>query len=65
MSLTEIPYNAPHYMALSTDIVGGSISGASYTGATVYITDTHTWYQILPDSTLALLYYNITSGSSV
>jgi hypothetical protein len=60
-----IPNDAPRYQALSTDINGGSISGASYVGANVYITDTHTWYQILPDLTLGLLYYNITSGSSV
>jgi hypothetical protein len=68
MAVTLVPYNAPSYRILSSDIdggsVGGSVSGVSYTGASVYATDTHTWYTVLPDSTLELLYYNIVAGSS-
>jgi hypothetical protein len=62
MSLTRVNNNF-YYQALSTDIVGGSISGASAIGAPVYITDTQVWYQILPDFTLTPLILN-TSGSS-
>ena len=34
----------PAYIALSGDISGSTISGASHIGKTVYITDTQTWY---------------------
>jgi len=53
MSLTFIPNSSPSYMALSTDISGSKISGASYKGGTVYCTDTHVTYVILDDLTLA------------
>jgi hypothetical protein len=53
MSLVFINGNAGQYQALSSDITAGStIPGISYIGADVYITDTKTWYRVLPDLTL-------------
>ena len=51
--LTLIPDNIVHYIALSSDIVGNQISGASIVGAKIFLTDTGTWKIILPDLTLA------------
>jgi len=53
MSYTFIPYTAPSYIALSTDVSGSKIDGVSYIGATVYLTDTQKTYIVLPDLTLA------------
>lgn len=47
------PLNVPNYTALSTDIADNKISGASLSGATVFLTDTAVWKIILPDLTLA------------
>jgi len=52
MSLVFIPNTVPSYIALSTDISGSKISGASYIGAKVYLTDTAKSYIIMPDLTL-------------
>jgi hypothetical protein len=43
----------PTYIAVSSDISGSKITGASKIGATVYITDTQKWY-IVSGSTLLL-----------
>jgi hypothetical protein len=43
----------PTYVALSSDISGSKIAGASNIGKTVYITDTQEWY-IISGSTLTL-----------
>jgi len=64
MSLTVIPYNSISYQCLSTDISSGSVLGASYIGASLYLIDLATWYRVLPDLTLAPLVYNISSGVS-
>ena len=45
--------SVPNYTALSTDIVGGKIDGATLIGGTVLVTDTDIWYIIRPDLTLA------------
>ena len=52
MSLTTVPNNAPSFVALSTDVAGSKISGLSYVGASVYLTDTQKSYVVLPDLTL-------------
>lgn len=52
MSLVQIPYQTPSYIATSADIVGGKISGLSIVGAMVYITDTEEWYVVQPDLSL-------------
>lgn len=44
--------NVPTYLALSSDIVDGKISGCSNIGRTVYLTDTAEWKIILPNLTL-------------
>jgi hypothetical protein len=45
MSLVQVPFNAPKYMALSTDMTSGStLPGMAYCGAFVYFTDTQKWY---------------------
>lgn len=62
MALVVIPSNSISYQALSTDISGSKITGANYIGASVYITDTRTWYRILSDLTLEVFATQI-SGS--
>ncbi len=52
MALTFIPNSAPCYLALSTDVSGSKITGASYVGATVYLSDTKLTYVVMPDLTL-------------
>lgn len=52
MAYTFIPYTAPSYMALSTDISGSKIAGVSYKGATVFCTDTQITYLVQDDLTL-------------
>jgi len=53
MTLTMIPGNALSYQAASSDITSGSkIVGASYIGATVFITDTGLYYRVQSDLTL-------------
>ena len=52
MSLVFIPNTVPSYAALSTDISGSKIAGASYIGAKVYLTDTGKTYIVMPDLTL-------------
>ena len=37
----------PSYLALSTDITGSKIEGASLIGKTVYTTDDKKWYIVL------------------
>lgn len=64
MALTFINGGAGSYQALSTDIVDNKISGASYVGASVYITDTQQWFRVNTDLTLAPLFFS-TSGSTV
>jgi len=60
MSLTVISENnKKSYQALSTDIVGGRISGASWIGADVYIIDQEKWYRVGED----LVLYPLTSMS--
>ena len=50
MSLVVISENnKKSYQALSTDIVGGRISGASWIGADVYIIDQEKWYRVGED----------------
>jgi hypothetical protein len=44
--------NAPYYIAISSDIVDDKISGASYKGAKVYLTDTKIWKIVKSDLTL-------------
>jgi len=47
MALFSISPDAfPAYIALSTDISGSKISGASLIGKTVYTTDDKKWYII-------------------
>jgi hypothetical protein len=54
MALTFISENAqPSYIALSTDIDGGTIDGVSHVGRLIYITDTAEWYVIEEDLTLS------------
>ena len=55
MSLTFIPGTKPTYQCLSTDIVSNKVSGASYVGADLYVTNTGQWYRILDDLTLTPL----------
>lgn len=60
MSLIVISENnKKSYQALSTDIVGGKISGASWIGADVYIIDQEKWYRVGQD----LVLYPLTSMS--
>lgn len=55
-----------YYTALSTDIVDNKITGASYVGIPVYITDTKTWYIINPDQTLSpYIYPPITNAGNI
>jgi hypothetical protein len=44
MALTFIPYNAGSYSCKSTDLSGGSVVGAKYIGAKLYVEDTGLWY---------------------
>lgn len=44
MALTFIPYNAGSYSCKSTDISSGSVTGAKYIGAKLYVEDTGQWY---------------------
>lgn len=44
--------NKKSYQALSTDIVDGKISGASWIGADVYIVDQQKWYRVGEDQVL-------------
>jgi len=44
--------NVPNYTALSTDVVGNSIAGASRVGNLILLTDTGIWKVILDDLTL-------------
>lgn len=54
MALQFISSNAtPTYIALSTDIVGGKITGASLVGGTVLTTDDGGWYIIKKDLSLS------------
>lgn len=54
MALKFISIDAfPTFIALSTDISGSKIAGASLVGKTVYTTDDKAWYIILEDLTLA------------
>jgi len=60
MSLVVISENnKKSYQALSTDIVGGKITGASWIGADVLIVDTNTWYRVGED----LILYPLSSPS--
>lgn len=52
MSLIFIPNTAPSYAALSTDVSGSKIAGASYIGAYVYLIDTGKTYIVTSDLTL-------------
>ena len=53
MALTTIGMNYdPSYLALAADIVDDTISGISFIGRKVYITDVGKTYIILPDLTL-------------
>lgn len=54
MTLQFISLNStPTYIALSTDIVGGKIIGASSIGGTVLTTDDGSWYIIKKDLNLS------------
>jgi hypothetical protein len=54
MALTFVDLDStPTYLALSSDISGGKITGASIVGKTIYLTDTAAWKIILADLTLA------------
>jgi len=53
MALTQINSQAPHYTALSTDIVANQITGASYIGAPIFLTDTQIWKVVSSDGTLS------------
>jgi hypothetical protein len=54
MALTLIEKNDDvRYLALSTDIAGNKITGASDIGKRIFLTDTSAWKIILPDLTLA------------
>lgn len=64
MSLTVIPYNSISYQCLSTDISSGSVLGASYIGASLYVTDQATWYRVMPDFSLVPLVWNTTASIS-
>jgi hypothetical protein len=53
MALVHIgAMNVPNYTALSSDIIGNKISGASVVGDTIFLTDTASWKIILDDLTL-------------
>lgn len=54
--------NTPTYTALSTDISGGMITGATLIGKLVYLTDTKILKQIQSD--LTLINYSATGGST-
>lgn len=60
MSLVVISENnKKSYQALSTDIVGGKIDGASWIGADVYIIDQEKWYRVGED----LILYSVATMS--
>ncbi len=54
--------NTPSYLALSTDISGGMITGATLVGKLVFLTDTNILMQIQSD--LTLINFSVGSGSS-
>jgi hypothetical protein len=59
-----IPFNAPSYQSLSTDLVNGKVPNASYKGANIFFTDVGAWYRVLDDLTLVPLTGESSSGSS-
>jgi hypothetical protein len=59
-----IPFNAPSYQCLSTDLASGKVPNASYKGANIFFTDTGAWYRVLDNLTLAPLTSESSSGSS-
>jgi hypothetical protein len=53
MALVQINYNAPHFTALSTDIVDNKIHGLSYVGTIVHLIDTNEKKIVNEDLTLS------------
>lgn len=66
MALTTLGLDSvPSYLALSTDISGGAITGASVVGKLVYLTDTATWKIIKNDLQLADYTYPVGNTGGV
>src|SRR5258706_1012255 len=65
MALTILGHNnVPTYLALSTDInMDGTITGASFIGKTILLTDTSSWKIILEDLTLDDFVFPVSGGA--
>jgi hypothetical protein len=63
MALVRINQN--EFLALSSDISGGTIDGLGVVGARVFITDTSEWYIVESDLQLAAYSLPITLGGSI
>ena len=60
MTAIRVPDSRPMYIALSTDISGSKIPGATIFGGQVYLTDTGTWKIVDQDGKVVDLKYTTT-----